>query len=184
MQQSTPSLWYHLSQVPPSSLPRHACSNWKELAKRMSTLGIPSSRSKLFTPTHLTFTPHVGVTIILTELSHLNFLAWTPNSFNWVYWEIRRCASSGDVRPPDLPLSNTTTTPTWRQPTMCFLRRQPIMCIAERHSSKRRPCTLLNHPSFSIHVSCWTRHHRSSHPVTWSVHKPPILELWFDQRKD
>jgi len=32
MQQNTPSLWYRLSQVPPSSLPRHACSNWEELA--------------------------------------------------------------------------------------------------------------------------------------------------------
>jgi len=32
MQQSTPSLWYRLSQVPPSSLPHNACSSWGNLA--------------------------------------------------------------------------------------------------------------------------------------------------------
>ena len=129
----------------------------------MSTLGIPSSRSKLFTPTHLIFTPHADVTIIFIELTRLNFLVWTPNSFNWVYWEIRRCASCGDVRPPDLPLSNTATTPTWRLPTVY---------TAKRHFHKRRLCTQLPLPQTATMLTSWPPTFllsTSSHPMTWSV---------------
>jgi len=182
----------------------------------MSTLGIPSSRSKLFTLTHLTFAPHADVTIIFTELTRLNLLAWTPNSFNWVYWEIRRCASCGDVRPPDLPLSNTAMTPTWRQPIMytaerhfhkrrlCILQsatstngdyvhcRTPLpqtttMYTAERHFHKRRLFCRTPLPQTATMLTSWPPTFllsTSSHPMTWSVHKPPSLKLWFVQRKD
>ena len=46
----------------------------------------------------------------LTKIIRLNLLIWASSSFNWVYWEIRRCAPRGDIIPPDLPLSDTSMT--------------------------------------------------------------------------
>jgi len=139
----------------------------------MSTLGISSSRSKLFTPTHLTFTPHADVTIIFTKLTRLNFLAWTPNCFHWIYWEIRRCASCGDVR----PLIFRYLTRRRHQPgnnRLCTLQNATSTNGDYVHcrTPLSQTATMLTSwpPTFLLSTS--------SHPMTWSV-QLVFIKLYF-----
>jgi len=96
----------------------------------------------------------------LTEIIRLNLLFWAFSSFNWVYWEIRRCAPRGGVGPPDLPLPNTSMTDKPGDNRRCSLQNASSM--------NRRLRSPLNHPSFSCprvplstsHIAtCKTRHH-------------------------
>jgi len=64
----------------------------------------------------------------------------------------------GDVRPPDLPLSNTS---------MTHKGRQPIMYAAERHFHKRRLCTPRNATSINgDYVDFLTTHLSVVHVIT------------------
>ena len=131
----------------------------------MSTLGIQSSMSKLFPPTHLTSMLHADVTIIFTELTRMNLPEPPTTSTKFT-------GKFGDVPLVAIPdhlifhylthrwYENLATTDYvhWRTPlpqTATMLTSWPLIFLLSTCPAKHAPHSHLLSTS--------------SHPMTWSV---------------
>ena len=140
----------------------------KPCHQRMSTLGIPSLMSKLFPPTRSTFTPHVGVTIVL-----LNLLAWTYSP------EPPTALTKFTEKPGDVLLAAMSDHLIFHYLTCRWHTNPATTDYVHYRAPLPWTATMLTYEPFIFLLSTCPAEHAphshlldtSSHPMTWSVQK-------------
>jgi len=132
----------------------------------MSTLGVLSSISKVFSPAHSTFMPHAGATLILLNLLAWNYSSESPAAFT------KFTGTCGDVL-----IAAMSDHPTFHHLTS---RCHTIPATTDHvHCStplSRATTILASEPLNFLLSTCFAEHaphshvlDTSSHPMTWSV---------------
>ena len=133
----------------------------------MSTLGIPSFMSKLFPPTHSSFTPHAGVTVVL-----LNLHAWTYSS------EPPTALTKFTGKLGDVLLAVMSDHLIFHYLTRRWHTNSATTDDVHCRTPLPRKATMLTSGPFIFLLSTCPAEHAphshlldtSSHPMTWSVH--------------
>jgi len=182
MQQSTLSLWYRLSQVPPSSMPHHACSSWGNLA--IDECPLWESRHR-WASCFLQLT-QPSRSMLTWQSSLLNLHAWTYSP------EPPTASTKFTGKPGDVLLVAMSDHLTFHYLTRRWHENLATTDYVHCRTPLPQTATMLTSGPFIFLLStCPAKHaprshllSTSSHPMTWSVHKPTSLELWLVQRKD